>query len=49
MLMLRVLENEGTFRGVVTKVAFTPRAANSFAMSMVGIRWPWAMKGKKNT
>ena len=34
--------------GVVTKVAFTPLAANSFAKSTVGIRWPRAMKGKEN-
>ena len=34
--------------GVVKKVAFTPLAANSFAMSTVGIRWLWAMKRKKN-
>jgi hypothetical protein len=42
-----VLETSGALRGVVTMVAFTPREANSFAMSMVGIMWPCAMKGKK--
>nr|POE57684.1 hypothetical protein CFP56_13945 [Quercus suber] len=47
-LVPRVLENIGTLRGVVTIVAFTPRSANSLAMSIVGIRWPWAIKGKKN-
>lgn len=35
-------------RGVVTKVVFIPRAANSLAMSIACIMWPWAMKGKKS-
>ena len=33
--------------GVVTMVVLASREAKSLAMSIVGIKWPWAMKGKK--
>ena len=43
-----ILETRGMFNGVVTMVAVTPLAAKSLAMSSVGMRWPWARKGRKN-
>ena len=43
------LEMKGTLRGVVIIVVFRPFPANSLAMSMVGMIWPCAKKGMKNT
>lgn len=40
LVLWMVLDKKGALSGVVIMLVFTPRAANSLAMSVIGIMWP---------